>query len=54
MSKINAIWEEAERQARSTGGFAGIDEAGRKRLIQDRYDQLIESDKQTKKFEGLE
>lgn len=47
------LWEEAERQAKSAaGGFAGLDEESRKRLTQDRYDQLEKSDEQVKKFEG--
>lgn len=47
------LWAEAERAAlNQTGGFSGSTEEGRRDIIQAKYDQMVESDKQLKKDFG--
>lgn len=45
-----SLWQEAERAATNMGGFSGIDKEGRQKLIQEQYDKMVESDKQTKRW----
>lgn len=47
------VWAEAEASAIGlNGGFAGIGTEGRKAQIQEQYDKMVESDKQTKEWAG--
>lgn len=46
------VWAEAEHRARNMGGFAGISEEGKKKLTQEQYDQMLENDKNLKKWAG--
>ena len=45
------VWAEAEASALGlNGGFAGVSPEGRKQQIQEQYDKMVESDKQTKEW----
>lgn len=45
------VWAEAEASALGlNGGFAGVGPEGRKNQIQEQYDKMVESDKQTKEW----
>lgn len=45
------VWAAAEESAIGlNGGFAGIGDEGRKAQIQEQYDKMVESDKQTKEW----
>lgn len=47
------LWAEAEASALGvSGGFAGVGPEGRKQQIQDQYDKMVASDKQTKEWAG--
>lgn len=45
------VWAAAEESALGLhGGFSGVGEEGKQRLIQEQYDKMVESDKQTKEW----
>lgn len=46
------LWAEAERQWQNQGGGAGVDPTQSQVAIQERYDQMIDNDKATKKWAG--
>lgn len=47
------LWAEAEASALGlNGGFSGVSPEGRKAQIQEQYDKMVESDKQTKQWAG--
>lgn len=46
------VWAQAEANALNGGGFAGLDKEARTKLVQEQYDQMVENDKQTKKWAG--
>lgn len=49
--KDKDVWAEAEASALGlNGGFAGVSPEGRKIQIQEQYDKMVESDKQTKEW----
>lgn len=53
-SKVNkGLWAEAEHAAlNQTGGFSGATKEGRKIAIQEKYDQMVENDKELRKWAG--
>lgn len=50
--KNKEVWAQAEANVLGSGGFAGLDNNARTKLVQERYDQMVENDKQTKKWAG--
>lgn len=47
------LWAQAENSAIGlNGGFGGVGREGRERQIQEQYDKMVESDKQTKEWAG--
>lgn len=46
------VWEAAEHAAVNMGGFSGVDQAGKDRLIRKQYDQMVQNDKTTKEWAG--
>lgn len=46
------VWAQARHAAENMGGLHGVDEAGREALIRGQYDQMVENDKQTKRWGG--
>lgn len=47
------LWAAAEQAVRNkNGGFAGVSPEGRKRQIQEQYDQMVANDQATKAWAG--
>lgn len=44
------VWEQAEAQVRDT--FGGLDDEAREKAVQARYDSMVASDEQVKKWAG--
>lgn len=47
------VWEQAAHVAEDKGGLSGVDKKGRNALIRVQYDQMIENDRATKDWAGV-